>query len=127
MATLEFRTKTKRKNKLFYGILVLLLLAAASLLFYFYPFASSEKVQYISNKNSILVNGKIQGTAVQDGNQLYVPIKIVQKNIDQSLFIENNAVILTTNQKVIRMHLNKEGYTTNQVSKKTDFPIVKSI
>ncbi|MCI1590755.1 MULTISPECIES: glycosyl hydrolase family 18 protein [Heyndrickxia] len=127
MATLEFRTKTKRKNKLFYGILVLLLLAAACLLFYFYPFASSEKVQYISNKNSILVNGKIQGTAVQDGNQLYVPIKIVQKNIDQSLFIENNAVILTTNQNVIRMPLNKEGYTANQVSKKTDFPIVKSI
>ncbi|MGE8205819.1 glycosyl hydrolase family 18 protein [Heyndrickxia sp. NPDC080065] len=127
MPTIEVKSNTNRSKKIMLGIVLLFLFVTISLLVYLYPFASTENEKYVSKEYSILLNGKIQGNAVLEGNKLFVPLDVIKKGIDDSIFVETNSVIFTTNHRVIQFPIDKNGYFINQLPEKTTYPIVKNM
>lgn len=127
METIEVKTNTNPMKKVMFGIVVLFILCTIGLLIYLYPFASSEKEPYVNKKYSILLNGKIQDQALIEGKNIYIPIKVVHSGIDDSVFTEKQSVIITTNQKVIQIPINKKTYFINQKPVHAQQPIIKNM
>jgi spore germination protein YaaH len=127
MENLLLRSAPKKPNKIFTSMILLFILISATLLYFLFPFASSEKTNYLSGVHSILVKGNIHGNAYRNGNITYIPITTFKEQVDSTIYLEKNSMIITTKLKVIRIAFDKDFYEINGTIKQSTFPIIKSV
>ncbi|MGE6260493.1 glycosyl hydrolase family 18 protein [Heyndrickxia sporothermodurans] len=127
MELIELKSNTKRPQKMMFGIVILFIMITVGLLIYLYPFASTKKELYVHDDYSILINGKIKGQAQYYGKKIYVPLNIIEKELDDSIFVEKKSVIITTKNKVIQLPIEQQNYFINQKSVRSSFPIIKKV
>ncbi|WP_433742276.1 glycosyl hydrolase family 18 protein [Falsibacillus pallidus] len=131
METIQInRKKAPQKAALIAGMAVsiVLIMISSILLYIFYPYASNEKRAYVQSGHSILFHGKLQGNAIVENGTVYVPVSFIQKNIDPSLFEDqdSHSVVLTTKDKVIHFPDSSLEYYINDKEVKLHFPAAKS-
>ncbi|MDU1845711.1 MAG: glycosyl hydrolase family 18 protein [Niallia nealsonii] len=119
----SFQKKTPNK-KLFIGfILAVLLVVISTILLIFYPFGNKDKINYFQGENPIFLNGEQIGNAIFDKDTVYLPLKIWQEKIDDSItYDENsNSVIVTTKDKVIQFPSDSVSYYVNDKNTELSF------
>ncbi|MGV3466892.1 MAG: glycosyl hydrolase family 18 protein [Heyndrickxia sp.] len=127
METLPLRSIPKRKTKWPYVLIVLFIIVFGILLYIYYPYASTKKTSYLSGEYPILIKGDIQGNAIRSENNLYIPLKIAEKQFDESIYEEANSLVITTKLKVIQIPYNQNVFYVNGKPIQANFPIVKTI
>ncbi|GIN84142.1 hypothetical protein J6TS2_05280 [Heyndrickxia sporothermodurans] len=127
MELIELKSNTKRPKKMMFGIVILFIMITIGLLIYLYPFASTKKELYVHDDYSILINGKIKGQAQYYEKKIYVPLNVIEKELDDSIFVEKKSVIITTKNKVIQLPIEQQNYFINQKSVRSSFPIIKKV
>ncbi|WP_165786635.1 glycosyl hydrolase family 18 protein [Heyndrickxia camelliae] len=127
METLPLRSIPKRNRIWPYVLIVLFIIVTGILLYIYYPYASTKKNMYFTGKYPILIKGAIQGNAIHNENSLYIPLKLVEKQIDDSIYEESKSLIITTKLKVIRIPFNENVLYVNEKPKQTNNPIVKIV
>lgn len=117
MARIETYKKTGlSKGWVITGLVASVLLILSSIVVFLYPFASKEKVDYFEGTNPILFEGKQRGTAIIEGESVYVPLDFMKEHIDETIVFDekSNSIIITTTDKVIQMPTESLTYFINE-------------
>ena len=117
MANLVFQTqKNTTKKWIVSALIAVVFLLTSSILLFLYPFATREQVNYFDGKNPILFNGKQEGNALFIEDEIYIPVTFLKEQLDEHIFYDepSNAVIITTENKVIYMPTDSLTYYVNE-------------
>ncbi|WP_137744045.1 glycosyl hydrolase family 18 protein [Robertmurraya siralis] len=119
--------KTISKGWIIGGLLIAFCMIISSILLLLYPFASKEKREYFSGENPIILNGSQKGNAIIDGESVYIPLTLIQDNIDDSVTYDekSNSIIITTADKVVQMPSESLTYYVNEKPVKLQFSPIK--
>ncbi|WP_251550616.1 glycosyl hydrolase family 18 protein [Neobacillus muris] len=116
MANIEIIHRKKSKMWLIGGLISGILLSVIAFFFLLYPFASNEKQAYLTGENPIIFSGKQQGNAVLQNDSYYIPIQLIQENLDSAIRYDekSKSVIITTKDKVVQMPTDSLTYFVNE-------------
>jgi spore germination protein YaaH len=106
------------------GLVTSIVVVSSSLFFLLFPFPSKEKVPYFTSEHPIIYNGQIYSDAIINEDVIYLPLKFIQKEMDNSILVdkETNSVILTTKDKVIQMPSEKLTLYVNSKPETLEIP-----
>lgn len=123
----QIQKKTSKTTKINIGLAFLFFVTISSTIFILYPFPSKEKVDYFKGDNPIIYNGVQEGNAILEGNVVYVPLRFMEKNIDNQLFHDEktNSIIITTKNKVVLMPTDSLTYYVNEEPVNIQLPAIK--
>ncbi|TDK59350.1 peptidoglycan hydrolase [Bacillus salipaludis] len=129
MARVEYYKNQKLSPKwMIGGLVIAILLIISSILLILYPFASKEKTAYFHGTYPILFNKQQEGNALLEGTTVYIPLSLLQENIDKSIVYDekSHSVIITTADKVIQMPTDSLTYFVNQKPVKLQMSPIKT-
>lgn len=128
MARINYHKKrTFSKGWIIGGLTLSFSLIISSILLLLYPFASSERTEYFTGSNPILLDGAQKGNALVEGESVYVPLAFLQENIDDSITYDekSESIIITTADKVVQMPTESLTYYVNEKPVKLHFSPLK--
>jgi spore germination protein YaaH len=129
MARVEyFRKKTLATKWIVSGLILAFLMIISSILLLLYPYASKEKIDYFQGKSPILYQNEQHGNALIDGETVFLPIKFIKEQLDDSLIFDekSKSIIITTQNKVIQMPTESLTYYVNEKPVTLHFPSIQS-
>jgi spore germination protein YaaH len=129
MARVEyFRKKTIATKWIITGLILAFFMIISSILLLLYPYASKEKIDYFQGASPILYQNEQHGNALIDGETVFLPIRFIKEQLDDSLFFDekSQSIIITTQNKVIQMPTESLTYFVNEKAVKLHFPAIQS-
>ncbi len=78
-------------------------------------------------RHPILFNGKQEGNALLIEDEIYIPVTFLKEQLDEHIFYDepSNAVIITTENKVIYMPTDSLTYYVNEEPVQLQMPALK--
>lgn len=128
MARIDYhQKKSKSKGFIVGGLLFSFLFILSSILLFFYPFASSERLEYFTGENPLLFEGTQMGNAIIEGDSVYVPYQFMREYIDEGIAFDekSDSIIITTKDKVVQMPSESLTYYVNEEPVELHFSPIK--
>ncbi|MDQ0268605.1 glycosyl hydrolase family 18 protein [Cytobacillus purgationiresistens] len=119
--------KQKSKKWIFAGLILAFLIITSALILLLNPFASHEQQPYFSGEAPIIFNGAQVGNALKDKGIFYLPERILQENIDETIQYDEqtHSFIIVQKTKVIQVPLDSKVYYGNGKAKEEKVEVVK--